>query len=215
MAKIYDIQKTEREKCIVIPNGIDDYWVNNIYLKERILSHPIKIITAGRIEKNKNQLTVAKAVERMIASKNYKMIYEIVGDVKSNKLYKQLCNYSFVEFKPFLKKENLITEFRKADIYVMASHTETFGLVYAEAMTQGMPVVYSKGQGFDEQFEDGVVGFSVDSTDFHDIVRGIENTIEHFFEISTNAIKLCKKFDWSIVVSNLVKIYEQTILKNE
>lgn len=40
----------------------------------------------------------------------------------------------------------------------MPSHKETFGLVYAEAMSQGLPIIYTKNQGFDGQFPDGYVG---------------------------------------------------------
>ena len=44
----------------------------------------------------------------------------------------------------------------------MTSLGESFGLTYAEAMSQGVPVIYSKGQGFDGQFKEGVVGYHVD-----------------------------------------------------
>ena len=37
--------------------------------------------------------------------------------------------------------------YRENDIYVMPSIIETFGLVYAEAMSQGLPVIYTRGQG--------------------------------------------------------------------
>ena len=39
------------------------------------------------------------------------------------------------------------------DIFVMPSVTELL-LVYAEAMSQGLPVIYTRGQGFDGQFEE-------------------------------------------------------------
>jgi len=47
----------------------------------------------------------------------------------------------------------------------MPSITETFGLVYAEALSQGLPVLYTRGQGFDRQFEEGEVGYAVDCFD--------------------------------------------------
>lgn len=39
--------------------------------------------------------------------------------------------------------------YRPASGFAMVSFRENFGLVYAEALSQGRPVVYSKGQGFD------------------------------------------------------------------
>ena len=40
--------------------------------------------------------------------------------------------------------------------FCLPSHAETFGLVYVEAMSQGLPIIY-EGQGFDKQFQDGEV----------------------------------------------------------
>ena len=39
----------------------------------------------------------------------------------------------------------------------MPSKYETFGLVYPEAMSRGIPIVYTKNQGFDKYFEDGEI----------------------------------------------------------
>lgn len=64
----------------------------------------------------------------------------------------------------------------------MPSFTESFGLVYAEAMSQGLPVIYSKGQGFDGQFAEGVVGYHVDA---HDPEELCENIIKMTAEQST------------------------------
>ncbi|HGK7332802.1 TPA: glycosyltransferase [Streptococcus suis] len=62
----------------------------------------------------------------------------------------------------------------------MPSFHESFGLVYAEAMSQGMPVIYTRGQGFDGQFEEGVVGFSVDCIDEVEISNKIISIVKGF-----------------------------------
>ncbi|MBF1138813.1 MAG: glycosyltransferase, partial [[Eubacterium] sulci] len=36
----------------------------------------------------------------------------------------------------------LIEEYRKADIFALLSKTESFGIVYAEAISQGLPILY-------------------------------------------------------------------------
>ena len=53
----------------------------------------------------------------------------------------------------------------------MPSFPETFGLVYVEAMSQGLPIIYTKGQGIDGYFEDGKVGYPVNTKDSNDIVK--------------------------------------------
>ena len=50
---------------------------------------------------------------------------------------------------------------RSCSVFAMPSIFETFGLVYLEALSQNLPVVYTKGQGIDGMF-DNTVGIGVD-----------------------------------------------------
>ncbi len=59
------------------------------------------------------------------------------------------------------EKEKLLEIYRQCDVLVVPSFRESFGLIYVEALTQGLPVVYTKGQGFDGNFEDGHIGYSI------------------------------------------------------
>ena len=67
--------------------------------------------------------------------------------------------------------ENFIKYFIESDIFVMPSRYETFGLVYVEALSQGLPVIYTRGQGFDGQIPDGEVGYSVKCNDVNEIAE--------------------------------------------
>ena len=159
-----NLRKEFDAKSVVIPNGIDKYYLKNIYRKDfsnNKKNKEINIITVGYISKRKNQLSVCKAV-KLLNESGIKAKYTIIGEVLDNKVFNKVKKYPFVKYVPFLSKKDLIYEYRKADIYVMPSVTETFGLTYAEAMSQGLPVIYSKNQGFDGQFEEGKVGYHVE-----------------------------------------------------
>ena len=54
---------------------------------------------------------------------------------------------------------------KAADLFVLPSVDEAFGLVYAEAMSQGTPVVGCRGEGLADFVEDGVSGFLVPAHD--------------------------------------------------
>ena len=81
---------------------------------------------------------------------------------------------------------------------------ETFGLVYAEAMSQGLPIIYTKGQGFDKQFTEGIVGYHAECFNKENAVKAIMKTIENYECISNSCIKNVQKFDWD----KIVKVYE-------
>ena len=53
----------------------------------------------------------------------------------------------------------------RADLFVLPSWDEAFGLVYTEAMTQGTPVVACRGEGPEDFVDDGVSGYLVPARD--------------------------------------------------
>src|SRR5690606_22696545 len=100
--------------------------------------------------------------------------------------FKRLVKYNFITYHKPCSKEKLLELYRANDILVMPSKTETFGLVYAEAMSQGLPVIYSKGQGFDGQFKEGLIGYHVDCFDPVNIASSILKIVNNYEEMSSN-----------------------------
>jgi len=90
----------------------------------------------------------------------------------------------------------------------MPSITETFGLVYPEAMSQGLPLIYTRGQGFDGQLEDGKVGYSVDCNNPEEILSKIINILDNYKEFSRNCIDNIDKFRWGNITKQYKNIYE-------
>ena len=91
----------------------------------------------------------------------------------------------------------------------MPSHTETFGLVYLEAMTQGLPVIYTRGQGFDGQFKEGTIGFAVSDKSPEEIAEKVIAIMNNYEEISRNASALSSKYSWGEVADRFVDVYRK------
>jgi len=89
----------------------------------------------------------------------------------------------------------------------MASFRETFGLVYVEAMSQGLPILYSKDRGFDGFYKEGEVGYSVDPEDPKTIEAGVEKILKNYQHLKSNGIKHAKDFNWQAVAKKMWKIY--------
>ena len=98
--------------------------------------------------------------------------------------------------------------YRENDIFVMPSITETFGLVYPEAMSQGLPLIYTRGQGFDGQLEDGKVGYSVDCDNPKEIAERIVDITKEYNQLSSNSIANCNRFSWNNIIDSYEKIYK-------
>lgn len=204
----YKEKNTIEKKTFVIPNGIDEFWINNtVEHKEKRNRRQTKLIYAGRIDANKNIETTQAAVKELNEN-NINALFTVVGKIDNEKIYKRIKKDDFTMIFNPVTKEKLIDLYRDNDIFIMPSFYETFGLVYAEAMSQGLPVIYTKGQGFDGQFDDGVVGYSVDPHNPSDIAEKIRYIMEDYSEISRRCSTLSKRFSWSIIVGEYRKIYE-------
>lgn len=200
-----DIEK----KTYIIPNGIDDFWFENSATTHSILEEndEIKLIYAGRIDKNKNIPTIQKAM-KYLRERGYKVSLKVIGKVQDKKEFQRIVKNTYTSCVAMIPKEKLIEEYRAADIFVMPSFTESFGLVYAEAMSQGLPVIYSSGQGFDNQFEEGMVGFRVNAQDAQSVAEGIEKIINSYKSICNNVVFSARKFNWSDIVIEYCNIYK-------
>lgn len=211
------IPQKEKESIIaksyIIPNGIDDYWLDNRYYRaykymNKRNNEPIKLIYAGGIDRNKNLTIICDIIEELkVRGKN--AIITVVGKIKDEQVFNDIKEK--VRYFEAMPKQELINLYREADIFIMLSHHETFGLVYAEAMSQGLPVIYTKGQGFDGQFENGYIGFSASDVDSSDGVDAILKICDSYSSISEHAIKGVEKFQWSVICNEYSKIYKTII----
>jgi glycosyltransferase involved in cell wall biosynthesis len=195
------------EKSLIIPNGIDKYFIDNKHLaKRRINNHRIKLIYIGEINSNKNIETTIK-VCKLLFKKGYLVKYTVVGEILETKYKKIISSHSFIDYHPFCIKEEVVIFLRDSDIFVMPSIFESFGLVYAEAMSQGLPVIYSKGQGFDKQFEDGVIGYAVNSFDYKYICNKILDLYANYDQFSERCLTLVEKFNWKLIAKEYKQLY--------
>ena len=74
-------------------------------------------------------------------------------------------------------------------------------------MSQGLPVLYSQGQGFDGQFPEGEAGSRVLSGSAEDVAGKILEVWKKREEISPRVPDLAKKFQWNQIVEHYASIY--------
>ncbi len=199
------------KKSIVLTGGIDSFWHNNTN-EGKELKNPksIKVLHVGTIDYNKNLITTAKAI-RLLQRSGYDVSYTAVGRIINQNLIPKISK--LIDFKHIdqIPKDKLLEIYRDHDILVVPSIRESFGLVYPEAMSQGLPVIYSKGQGFDGMFADGVVGYAVQSLDFKEIAKRIIDISNNYNEISRNCITNTKIYDWKRIGEEYYSLYNSLI----
>lgn len=202
-----------RKKSYLIPNGIDDYWHKNRGNHKNVDANKkgISCIYVGNIDANKNIELTLQALSSLNAKGEYNTRLIVIGRIVNKRVFKKLSSYNIFDYVEPKKKEELIDYYRKADIFIMPSHTETFGLVYVEAMSQGIPVIYTKGQGFDGQFTNGSVGFAVSDKDPTEIEIAIQKIIKEYNVLSQNCCDGSRKYSWSVICKKYSTIYRRVI----
>lgn len=211
--------KEINKKSIVIPNGINDLWFDNLYLDRdvnkaisRFSKKELRIITIGVITPRKNTLKTIEAID-ILKSRGWNIEFTVIGQPIDKDLLEKITQHQYVHYYDKMPMSDLISYYRSNDIFVMPSITETFGLTYVEALTQQLPVIYSKGQGFDKQFDDGYVGYPVDCNSAVDIANNIENICNRYDVLVNNTIDSSRKYKWESIISMYLNIYESIYRK--
>lgn len=201
-------------KAQVVPNGIDSFWIDNAYREKDleaslsgIESKTLRVICVAKICRRKNITTLQKALS-MLRGRGWDTRLTVIGKGEDKSLLEEICADEHTVYHKEMPKEELIDYYRASDVFVLPSVRETFGLVYAEAITQGLPILYSAGQGFDGQFDEGEVGYRVDAENPQDICDKLEKLALEYKKLSEKCLDSSGRFDWSDITARYSRIYE-------
>jgi len=117
-------------------------------------------------------------------------------------------------FAGYLRGEPLAAAYASADLFVMASKTETLGLVLMEAMASGCPVVACRAGGVPDAVENGVTGFLFEPEDRHGLVETVRHALASPAERAAIRIRAradVEKHSWEGSTDQLLHYYQQAI----
>ncbi len=196
-------------KIVVINNGIDEFWLKNINPYKPSYSYNFLFI--GRFDKNKNVERLIDALQEIRKYKNLPIFLRLVGGKGSNhkEVLDKITSLNWIEYiGEVYNKEELLKIFNESDYFSLVSHFETFGLVYIEALSQGKPILYTKGQGIDGMFN-FKFGEASESKKTENIVYSIENLLKNNYS-EINQIDF-NQFNWKDIAIKYVNLYNEIL----
>lgn len=111
-----------------------------------------------------------------------KAIYLIVGggeDLRVNQVLKEQPKLAqSVVFTGSVSEEEKVEFYNLADVYVLPSKFEGFGIVFIESLSCGVPVIASDGYGCRASLLNGELGDLVQPDDIQDIAKAIVNNLQ-------------------------------------
>jgi D-inositol-3-phosphate glycosyltransferase len=110
--------------------------------------------------------------------------------------------------------EELATYYRAADVCIVPSRSESFGLVALEAAACGTPVVAANVGGLRYVVEDGVTGYLVEGRDPDAFARLVEHVLDGGSEpMAQRAVARSAGFRWNIAAARLRRHYDDLALR--
>lgn len=219
--KIIETHNFPKEKCDVLHNCLDPFLPlpknqNDNELRKRYGFGPEDkiIFTLTRISTEERYKGYDKVIEAMalIQNEHPNAKYLISGSYdksEKEKIDQQISKLGLSEkvvLSGFIAEEELSAHFNMADVYIMPSKKEGFGLVFIEAMFYSLPVIAGNADGSKDALLNGELGMLVDPDSISEIKESIEKVLSGGSKAFTpNRRLLIENFGYETYKRNLEK----------
>jgi glycosyltransferase involved in cell wall biosynthesis len=196
--------RVEVDKTIMIPNGISLKDFGRFRKKQ---GGSRTVLYVGRLEKYKGVQHMIKALPRL----DDDVVFEVVGKGhykdSLTRLAVKLGVGQRVNFRQDLSKDELLQEYVNAELFVLLSKYEAYGITVAEALASGTPVIVTSDSGL-SGWVDGKNCFGIeDPSDTEKLVHLVCTTIG-------KEVHDPKLVDWDTVAAELVELYQNSQVTN-
>jgi len=212
------------DKMIMVPNGVN-YEVYEKYGNEDLRQFRLKfalpeeriVLFVGRLVYEKGVHVFVNAAPKILAKVNAKFVIVGNGYMKDqlSGLVKGMGLENKVLFTGFVDDDTLRKLQRCADVSVVPSLFEPFGIVALEAMAAGSPVVVSDTGGLSEIVEHDVSGVKVYVNNPESLAWGITKVLTddgYASWLRNNAYKrIREKYDWNKIAQQTKTIYNNVL----
>jgi D-inositol-3-phosphate glycosyltransferase len=183
----------------------------------------------GRIQPHKGPEVLIRATSELVKHSpllRHKLIVNVMGGASGANTeevdrLKELATWlgidDVVRFSPPVPRADLAQWYRAADLVVVPSYSESFGLVALEAQACGTPVVATAVGGLRTAVADGISGVLVDGHDpkaWSSVIARLLQEPQRRVLLSMGAIEHASHFGWDATARGTLDIYDQVITES-
>ena len=201
-------------RIVVINNCLDPFLTEidvaamKAALKKKYnIGEDTKILfTLSRISKQDRQKGYDKVIMALslIKQKHHNLIYIIAGRAQDDELMylknlieKSNLNNQVIIEEGYIDETHLPAYYSMADLFVMPSTKEGFGVAFLEAMFYGTPVIAGKQDGAVDALLGGKLGLLVDANDVNSIAEGIDTALTYPQRFFPDKTRLLTEFNYA------------------
>jgi D-inositol-3-phosphate glycosyltransferase len=236
-AQLEWLYKADASKIAIIPPGVDTCHFYPIPVDEArqfigLRPEDRMILFVGRIEPLKGLDTLIRAVASLRPSDCCEPVHLAVigGDpdaspedmtaemARIQQLCDELCMVKMVAFLGKRGQDTLPYYYSAAEVLVMPSHYESFGMVALEAMACGTPVIASQVGGLAFLVQDGVTGYTVPADDPDVLCEKLTLILVNESlrrRLGDAAADYAQNYDWEKIAQQILRIYEELVVVRE
>lgn len=184
-------QRKDHFKTAICPNG------------EKLIVHTSNFRKVKRVD---DVVRIFRKVSETVPSRLL-----LVGDGPERGIIESLCReLGIYDEVRFLGKLEAVEEVLSvADLFLMPSEKESFGLAALEAMACEVPVISSNAGGIPELNIDGVTGFTSKVGNIEEMTKNALHILseENLETFKKNALERAKEFDIEVILPKYEKFY--------
>ena len=174
-------------------------------------SHALNYISVGNLIKRKGMDILIKAFVKLL-DLTPKARLTIIGNGPMRSELKALVAKlelaEYVTFTGRLSRPDIAQYFAKSDFFVLSSRSETFGVVYIEAMATGLPVIATRCGG-PEDFIDDTCGVLVPVDDVDALASAMYKMSETEYDREYIANQAKQLFSPNKIASDILELYKK------
>ncbi len=210
---VSDRYKVSKDKITVVHNGVDPAEFTRQDVR-RIFPHDKIVLFVGRLTYQKGVDYFLRAAQQVLAV-HPDTVFIVVGD--GDQFQKHILDAAFLNishrviFTGFLQGKPLRNLYSMADVFVMPSVSEPYGIVALEAIASRVPCIISRQSGVAETVK------NVLTVDFWDVnhTASLINTILSFpgigQELKSAAVKELSHLSWNSAAQKINRVYQQMV----
>ena len=212
-----DKYRSRHPHVMYLPNGVDTALFASCRSRPSVHGSPFRILCVARIDRQKNQMMLVEWLAR-----NPGATVRLVGPVTQpdyraelEARAAQLGVSGRLSFAGALKpaSEELLREYANADVFVLPSRHEPFGIVVLEAWAAGLPVVASDIGGLGRlcaAHPEAAVTFSPGDIDaLDDALRRVGGDAALRGRMSAAGRAAAAEYDWRKLAKRVVDFYAE------
>ena len=202
---VREYPKSERDRFAVLPNGVDPPLIQG---RRKPEGEALNILFVGRVEDHRKGFDLLeKAFARARLPSWTLTVVGFIGDEKRSALNAEFG--SAVRVLGTVDESALEREYAAADMFVMPSRYEGFGMPYIEAMRYGIPVVGTRVGGIPETVPPGT-GLLIAPDDHIAVFEAINRlgvSVETRKVLGEAGQRWSEHFHWERIVDQLESHY--------